>query len=162
MWDVGCALIATGSAPARNVGTRSDYHPLCIRIQVLSLPPSSSHHHNHNHFASTACTTTHFPIHMDASTDSSIDELAARTTVKDYGNIRYLIAYQPYSQLGVLTPALMDRLVKIPGCSTLSKFERTAVFNRAQYRPRNTRTTLESQANVTVFQTTADGNSFIR
>jgi len=32
---------------------------------------------------------------MDASTDSSIDDLAARTTVKDYGNIRYVMACQP-------------------------------------------------------------------
>ncbi|KAI9781670.1 MAG: hypothetical protein M1816_002227 [Peltula sp. TS41687] len=50
---------------------------------------------------------------MDASTDFYIDDLAARTTFKDYGDIR---------------------IVAIPGFSTLSESERAAVWNRRQQR----------------------------
>ena len=44
----------------------------------------------------------------------------------------------------------MDSIVTIPGCSILSESERIAVFKKAEYIPRDTRTTLDSQANAAV------------
>lgn len=43
---------------------------------------------------------------MDTSIESLIDDLAARTTIRDYGDIRYVIATQPQSQMASLTLAL--------------------------------------------------------
>ena len=46
---------------------------------------------------------------MDPSTDSFMDDLAARTTIKDYGNIRYVMARSLQSQLAALTPAFGEQ-----------------------------------------------------
>ena len=66
------------------------------------------------------------PSAMD--TDSSIDALAALTTFEDYGDIRY-VARPVRSRLALLT---VNSVVTIPGCSTLSSEQRTAVHMRAR------------------------------
>ena len=53
-------------------------------------------------------TTTHLPFMMARPSDSSIDDLAARATVKTYGDIRYVMlrgGLPTPEQLAVLTPA---------------------------------------------------------
>jgi len=76
-------------------GTRFDCHPLWKNRAHSDVVAAS---------LLFTTTTTSRPLRapprislstMDASTDSSIDDLAARTTVKDYGNIRYVMACQP-------------------------------------------------------------------
>lgn len=135
--------------PARHVAVQERGAAIFCAQSPSSLTPP--HYNNH----SATPTYRIFLSAMDSSADPSIDDLADCTTVKDYGDLRYVIARQQ-SHLAMLTPASVDRIVTIPGCSTLSEPKRTAVFNKAQYRPK--KYSLDIQANL-AFQTTADGNS---
>ena len=46
---------------------------------------------------------------------ASIDDLAARTTIDEYGDIRFVMARQPQLQSAVLTPAFGGQYGHNPG-----------------------------------------------
>ncbi|QPG95331.1 hypothetical protein C2857_000165 [Epichloe festucae Fl1] len=68
---------------------------------------------------------------MDAPVDYSIDDLASRTIIKEYGDITFVIP----PSASTFHPADIQpgsSMVTIPGCSMLPESERAAVFAQAQ------------------------------
>ncbi|GAB0138367.1 hypothetical protein EsDP_00006602 [Epichloe bromicola] len=68
---------------------------------------------------------------MDAPVDYSINELASRTIIKEYGDITFVIP----PSASTFHPADVqpgNSMVTIPGCSKLPESERAAVFAQAQ------------------------------
>lgn len=69
---------------------------------------------------------------MDAPVDYSIDDLASRTIIKEYGDIAFVIP----PSASTFHPADIQpgsSMVTIPGCSMLPESERAAVFAQAKY-----------------------------
>ena len=115
-----------GSCGAVGLAWHSVWPPVALQFQlsraVRRAPPLPFFFFPHR-VATTArpaaCTTTmtHLSLTMESSTDSSVDDLAARATVKNYGDIRYVMPRDgsPTSgQLPALTPASVGQYYHDP------------------------------------------------